>query len=65
MENQSVALQIVDRLEQATIQRYDSRRPARLPESLDALVAEAARAADSRMRLEFALFRLPRSGAGR
>jgi hypothetical protein len=65
MDYQSVARQIVDRLEQATIQRYDSRRPVRLLESLEALVTEAARAADSRMRLEFALVRLPRSGAGR
>jgi hypothetical protein len=65
MESQELAQQIVDRFEQITIQRYESGRPVRVSESLEALVAEAARAAESRMRLEFALFRLSRSGAGR
>jgi hypothetical protein len=63
MESQLLAQRIADRLEQTTIQRYESRRPVR--ESLEALVTDAARAAESRMRLEFALFRLSRSGAGR
>jgi hypothetical protein len=58
-----MAQQIVDRLERTTIQRYESRRPVR--ESLEALVTEAVRAAESRMRLEFALFRLSRSGTAR
>jgi hypothetical protein len=57
---QTTAQQVADHLEEANIERYEAAHPVRLDESVEAIVVDAIRAAESRMRLELVLAHLSR-----
>lgn len=58
MDPRQSAQEVVDHLETSNVERYRVGRPRRPAGTLEAIVIEAARVAESRMRLELALFRL-------
>jgi hypothetical protein len=59
---QTTGQRIADHLEQVNVGRYAAVRVVGLGCSIEAIVVEAIRAVESRMRLELALARLSRSG---
>jgi hypothetical protein len=55
------AQQVADHFEQANVERYATECPARTTRCLEAILIDAIRVVESRMRLELALAQLSRS----